>query len=452
MESPLHDAFSEEDERLAMALASQAAVALYNAALFEQRSALVDFGRAVTFGIRLHEDEVLELNHSQASKLMDTNNMYIALYDEPTDTVRFGLAFVDGKRIDVKIAEGWEPRKAGKGRTEEIIRTKKPIFHATKAEAEAWYAQPEHKEYTGVPIWASWLGVPMMVGEKVLGVIATYHPTQDHVYSGDDLTILQAMANQAAIALDNARLFRETRELRDEVIATKQLATLGTAMAALQHRINNTFNIIVPNVTRLRSRVDMSDSTIVEILDIIERNARYTSTDIARIQEPLREIEPQDVDVNAVLRDVVGKVKELWLVDPAHPVVDVVLDLDDPIPQIRAPIGQIAEVFRNLVDNAYRAMDKGGQLTITNCLTNNIICARIQDTGPGIPPQIQQHLFTKPVPPKDPSRGAGLGLWLSRLVLQSLGGNVIIEKSGPTGTTMLVQIPTPGARGKGVQL
>jgi len=227
MESPLHDAFSEEDERLAMALASQAAVALYNAALFEQRSTLVDFGQAVTSGIRLREDEVLRLIYDQASKLMDTDNMYIALYDETTDTVRFPLAFVEAKRIDTEQDEGWQPRKAGKGRTEDIIRTKKPIFHANKAESEAWYAQPEHKEYTGGFIWASWLGVPMMVGEKVLGVIATYHPTQDYVYGEDDLEILQAMANQAAIALDNAHMFYDFNRRLGALVEFGQAVTSG---------------------------------------------------------------------------------------------------------------------------------------------------------------------------------------------------------------------------------
>ena len=53
-------------------------------------------------------------------------------------------------------------------------------------------------------------------------------------------------------------------------------------MAALRHRINNTFNVIVPNVNRLKRRVDASDAEIAEILDIIERNARYTSDIIAR--------------------------------------------------------------------------------------------------------------------------------------------------------------------------
>ena len=435
--------YSGDDLEILLAMANQAAIALDNAHMFydvnQRLEALVKFGQVVTSGIRLREDEVLELIYSQASKLMDTDNMYIALYDESTDTVRFGLAMVEGSPIDV------QPRKAGKGRTEEIIRTKKPIFLATEAEAESWYDKPGREDYLSREMLPSWLGVPMMVGEKVLGVIATYHPTRDYVYSSDDLEILQAMAEVAAIALDSARLYEETHRLQDEVVATQQLATLGTAIAALQHRINNTFNIIVPNVTRLRKRVDMTNETIAEILDIIERNARYTSDIIARIQEPLREIESQDVDVNAVLSDVVGKVREQWQEDPIRSTIEVTLDLDDSIPQIRAPIGQVAEVFRNLVDNAYRAMKAGGQLVVTSRLTDGEICVRVRDTGPGIPLRIQQRLFVKPVPSREPGGGVGLGLWLSRLILQSIGGNIIIEKSDPTGTTMLVQIPVPEA-------
>jgi len=223
-ESPQYDAFSEEDERLATALASQAAVALHNAALFGQIGALVDFGQAVTSHIRLQEAEILGLVHKQASQLMDTDNMYIALYDEPTDTVRFGLAFVEGRRVDVEMGQGWQPRRAGKGKTEEIIRTREPLFHATKEEAEEWYALPDHKEYVGGAL-PSWLGVPMMVGERVLGVIAVYHPDQDYVYSGEDLDILQAMANQAAIALDNAHLFFNVNQKLKALVQFGQAVT-----------------------------------------------------------------------------------------------------------------------------------------------------------------------------------------------------------------------------------
>jgi len=448
-------AYDEQDLQVVSSMASQAAIALDNATLYyeinqqlahrvQALAALNEIGQTLTSGIRLKQDEILELIYEQAKKLTGAQDMYIALYDEETGMIRFGLATEHGERVHI------EPRKADmekRGKTEEVIFAREPVLHQTLAESEAWYGQPGHQEFIG-RVQPSYLGVPMIVGERMLGMIATYDWEREYAYDEQDLQVVSSMASQATIALDNARLYEEARS---EVIATKQLAILGTAIAALQHRINNTFNIIVPNVTRLRNRVDMTDETIVEMLDIIERNARYTSDIITRIQEPLREVEVQDVDVNAVLSDVVSKVRELWRTDSTQPLVEVTLDLDDSIPQIQAPIGQVAEVFRNLVDNAYRAMKEGGQLTVTSQYAEGITQVRVRDTGGGIPPAVRKRLFVKPVPSKEPGGGAGLGLWLSRLMLQSIGSDVTIEKTGPTGTTMLVQIPAPGA-GKGGRL
>ena len=128
------------------------------------------------------------------------------------------------KKVDLAKKEGWQPRKAGKGRTEEIIRTKKSIFIPTRQESEKWYAQPGHEEYVGYAL-PSWVGVPMMIGDKVLGVIATYHPTQEYVYDREDLTILQTMANQAAIALDNARLYGKTNLRLNALVSFEQEIT-----------------------------------------------------------------------------------------------------------------------------------------------------------------------------------------------------------------------------------
>ena len=217
------NAFNENDVELLETIANQIATAIRNSTLNES---LVNLGEATVFGGRLQEYEIVNLIHSYAGRVMDTDNMYIAFYDadlnEPDDydpqnpdkgfihgVVRFGLVYVDGNPVDLEKDPSWQPRKAGKGRTEEIIRTRKPIFTASKEESEAWYKQPGHKEYVG-RVSPSWLGVPMMVGDKVLGVIATYHPTRDFVYSEDDLIALQHMANQAAILFDSSRLFYKT--------------------------------------------------------------------------------------------------------------------------------------------------------------------------------------------------------------------------------------------------
>jgi GAF domain-containing protein len=438
-------AYDGRDLQTFSSMAGQAAIALDNATLYydviQRLEALNEVGQTLTSGIRLGEDEILELIYEQAKKLTGAQDMYIALYDEGTNLIRFGLATEHGERVD------YEAREAGmdeRGKTEEVIFTRQPILHRTLEESKAWYGKLGHQEFIG-RVAPSWLGVPLVAGEKVLGMIALYDWDREYAYDGRDLQTFSSMAGQAAIALDNASLLEETRKLRDEVIATKQLATLGTAIAALQHRISNTFNIIVPNVTRLRRRVDMTDETIVEILDIIERNARYTSEIVTRIQEPLREVKIQDVNVNGVLDEVIGITEEQW------PDVVIEQNLDDDIPLIQAPIGQVAEVFRNLSDNACRAMDGNGRLVITSCLDGGIISVRVRDMGSGIPPRIQERLFERPVPSKVPGGGAGLGLWLGQLMLQTIGGEVEIERTDSTGTTMLVRIPASGAEG-GVQL
>jgi GAF domain-containing protein len=268
-ESKRNNAFDEDAEELAVALAGHAAVAIQNATLLQRRQALTEFGQAVTSGIRLHENKILDLIYKQANKLMDTGNLYIALYDDTTDIVRFGLAYQKGKRIDVNKEAGWEPRKAGKGRTEEIIQTKKSIFNATKAEAEEWYKQPGREEYIGTAL-ASWIGVPMMVADRAIGVIATYHPDQDFVYNQDDLEILQAIANQAAIALDNSRLYYDITGRREALVEFGQAMTSGIRL----HE-NKILDLIYKQASKLMETGNLYIALYDDTTDIVRFGLAY---------------------------------------------------------------------------------------------------------------------------------------------------------------------------------
>lgn len=444
----------DSEVRLLQTFVAQAAVGIHNAQLYgwelEQANrwsrdlaALNEIGQELTTrGLHLDQNQILDIIYTQTSKLMDTREMYIALYDSDIDVVSFGLVYEGGKPVLVG-EESYAPRKGGKGATEFIIREKKPLFFRTAQEANDWYDQSENEEYTGfVPERYGYLGVPMMVGQRVLGVIAVQNHEADFIYGNADLQVLETIASQAAIAINNARLYEQAARLRQEAVAHRQLGTLGIAFGALQHRINNTFNIIVPNVTRLRKRIDLENEENTKILDIIERNARYTSEIIARIQEPLKHIEIQTVDINALLTEIIGKTSDQWRTTSSKTGIKVITHLDDSIPLIQVSSGQLAEVFRNLIDNAHRAMDKGGQLKISSKLIGKAIQVRVQDSGGGIPDSIRERLFDKPVPSRELGGGAGLGLWLNHLILQSIGGNIMIAETSPTiGTTMLVEIP-----------
>ncbi len=446
------DAYDELDTQVISSMASQAAIALDNANLYydvkqalERRvqalSVLNDVGQTLTSGIRLKENGILNSIYEQARRLTGTQNIYIALYDAQTEMITFKLVMEKGEPLDVEQHKGFAPRKINRaelGKTEDVILNRKPVLHRTRAEALAWYREPGHREYVG-QVSASHLAVPMMIGQKVMGVLAIYDWEREGAYDEQDLQVFSSMASQAAIALENAQLYAAARE---ELIASRQLAALGTVTAAIQHRINNTLNIIGPNLTRLRRRVDTSDATIQEILDIIERNTKYTSDYINRIQEPLKETETQFVDINLSLREAQAQVLGQYQDRAEFAKVEVVYNIDDSLPPIEASLGQITEIFRNLIENSYKAMaGDGGTLTVINRLSDDWLEVEIRDTGHGIPTGIRNRIIKKPVPSREPGAGSGLGLWLTNLLLQKYAGEIAIEETGPNGTTMLVRLP-----------
>lgn len=214
IESSRPHAFSEHLIKMLESLANQAAIAIQNARLYGRKvdslQAVTEIGQRLTSGVQLSEREILALVDEQASKLISTKNMYIALYDPREDEVRFPLMRIDNESVEVAA------RRGGKGRTEWIIRNRESILIETEAESEAWYKEPGRAEYINEP-FASWIGVPMLAGEEVLGVIAAYHKDAEHLYDKDDQEVLLLMANYAAVALKNSQQWDLMRDLADDL-------------------------------------------------------------------------------------------------------------------------------------------------------------------------------------------------------------------------------------------
>lgn len=437
--------YDKDDLKVLQSIADQAAIALDNANMFydinRRLETLVEFGQELTAGIHLSEAEILELIHSRAGELMDANNMYIALYDEATDTVRFGLAYVDGQRIDVQQAEGWQPRRAGKGRTEEIIRTKKPIFTATKEEAEAWYAQPGHEEYVGTAL-ASWLGVPMLAGEKVLGVIATYHPTRDYVYSGDDLKILQGLANQAAVAIQNARLYRMVEAAQRKIADTEAVMTRTFIAADFVHRMNNLAGTIPIWVDLIYEALNKQNAETAEVTTYLKEIQKDTEGLLTAAEELRHPPAPQQIDIAPILESVLRPVS-IQYPDKIKTRVEVQPELH----KVMAVPASLANAIGNIVSNGADAILAKGEGTLAIRADNyqdsngaNWVRIVIKDDGVGIPDQDKDKIFAPFFTTKE--SGMGYGLWRSRtIIVGELGGKIDLESSTETGTTFTLLLP-----------
>lgn len=206
--------FDDEKWRTIELFGTQAAMAIQNARSFEkiqrridELSVLNQIGqKTISSSTTLEVNEILELVHNQAARLMNVTNFYVAFYNEKDNMVDFRFIVEEGQRRAVGERE-WASRKSGNGLTEYIIRTREPLL--IPKEVEGWLHSHE-VEPIGRPA-KSWLGVPMIAREEVVGVIGVQSYEAEHVYDEGHLNVLSTIASQAAIAIENARLFQERK-------------------------------------------------------------------------------------------------------------------------------------------------------------------------------------------------------------------------------------------------
>jgi PAS domain S-box-containing protein len=220
--------FDEDAVRLLSTIAGTTGIAIQSARLFEEtrtraeeRTALYDLSQVLAS--RLTVDQVLQEVYHGVSRLLDTSNFYIGLYSPEKNRVSFLLNITESQQ-DQEIQEV----SADQGLTGYIIHTKSPLL--IREGLLRW--EEEHGIRPVGELAASWLGVPLLVGQQVLGVMAIQSYTDSRLYDEHDRDLLMAIANQAVIAVQNARLFEQTQQ------NTRELAALNEFGQAVSQQLD----------------------------------------------------------------------------------------------------------------------------------------------------------------------------------------------------------------------
>ncbi len=205
-------AFTSADIVSLSTLADQAAIAVENAQLFSQTQRQLQemsivnmISRKLSATVQL--DELLEVLKDQVARLVPAESFYVALCDEETGALTFPLFLRHGEPVAVTL-----DKEAG-SLTSYIVQTGRPLLLASEALQEL---QQKAIPWQGEPA-RSYLGVPMMLGDKVLGVIAVQDFEREFVFDEGHARALSTVAVQAAIAIQNAHLFEKVRSYRDEL-------------------------------------------------------------------------------------------------------------------------------------------------------------------------------------------------------------------------------------------
>ncbi len=242
---------------------------------------------------------------------------------------------------------------------------------------------------------------------------------------------------------ESKKMEERERRLKEELLLSSRLASIGELAAGVAHEINNPLTVIIGLSQRLLRKI--TDEKVRHDLETIHsetwRAARVVENLLAfgRQREPKREY----LDIN----EVVQKALELRAYELKTSNIGVILDLAPSLPQIMADFHQMQEVFLNIILNAEQAMtevnevNKKGKLRITTEEIKEYIRIALADDGPGIPDEYLHKLFDPFFTMRGNRGGTGLGLSICHGIVTEHGGKIYVRSKLRKGTTFFVELP-----------
>ena len=244
----------------------------------------------------------------------------------------------------------------------------------------------------------------------------------------------------------------ERKALEGRLAEAERLAALGRLSAGVAHELNNPLTHLVLAVTRLRQLCDsIAPENAAEVVAEARSKLAYMNDDVERMMVIARELRlfssPQPtsrepVDLRDVLEHALRTVEETV---PGHG-IRIERRHDEEVGPADADPSRLVQVFVNLVRNAFESLREaasGRPPTLTLALRavgDDRVAAEVADNGPGIPPDMRERVFEPFFTTKRYGTGAGLGLAISRSLVQALGGTLEVA-SDPGGTTFTVTLP-----------
>ena len=283
------------------------------------------------------------------------------------------------------------------------------------------------------------LVVPSFSDNKLLGFLVLGAKRADEPYSTDDIALFSGLANQGALAIENALVFEELRNNEAYMVQSEKLASLGQLASGMAHEIHNPLSIISGEaqlyLERFKNKNQDVDEVLKSIIEECQRAADITRR-ILRFAKPA----PSDfvaVDIKATVEESLTLAGYQTRLERIERIVRMAKDL----PKVRGNQNQLQEVILNLILNASQAMGKEGGKLILSVTSPNAqqVELRVEDTGPGIPAGKITKIFDPFYTTKE--TGTGLGLFVSQRIIQAHGGSMDVQSKEGEGTCFTIRLP-----------
>jgi len=292
------------------------------------------------------------------------------------------------------------------------------------------------------PSEASMIYAPIRTPDRLLGVIKI-SARRSGALGEHEAELVRDFVPLASLAL---RFSRETESLSHKVLEAERRSAVANVVRGVAHDVNNALGSMLPLVQQMREDVRAERIEADEFgldLDSLETSIgtcrRIFGAMLTIAQGSTQIIGP----VN--LRRAIEQPLNMLEVGLRSHSIRLEVDLPPELPAVRGSQGRITQLFLNLLSNARDAMPRGGDLAVRAQLGEKTVRVHVVDSGGGIPPEIRDRVFDPFFTTK--TDGTGLGLSICRSIVFEAGGEIAVESAEPTGTCMIVTLPTAASAG-----
>ena len=282
----------------------------------------------------------------------------------------------------------------------------------------------------------------LSAGNEPVGVISVHFSrdsSRDFKQIDWDVNVLNILGHYATLAIQSATHQEELRLVQERHTVVEAFAAIGEIASNLLHQLNNKIGAIPVRVEGIQDKrqtmIETDDYLRINLLEI-ENSATEAIEIVRESLFHLRPIQFSSVAVEDAIETVLSTSHFPKGISFFHQNLKA-------LPKVHACSQRLPLVFTNLIDNASRAMQGQGEIHIFGKTQKDKVVLRITDTGPGIPPDIQEHIFELDysTTTDDQPGNLGFGLWWVKTLVARFGGLIYVESDGHSGTTFVLELP-----------